>query len=92
MGVETIRQSQAKGQLRSDVDPRFILFTITSLCQHWFQDKGHFQESFYTRGLDENPDEAYLAPCLKSYLRAFYRNRRNRRTAADIECLADNNY
>lgn len=67
MGVDKIREAQALGLLRSDVDPRFILFTFTSLCAHWFQDKGHFEESYDTRGLDENLDEAYLGAMLKIF-------------------------
>ncbi len=67
MGVEKIRETQALGQLRADIDPRFILFTFIGLCQHWFQDKEHFIESFGTEGLGEDLDEAYLGAMIKIF-------------------------
>jgi TetR/AcrR family transcriptional regulator len=66
-GVEKIRQSQAEGQLRADIDPRFILFVFIGLCQHWFQDKGHFINDFGTEGLPADLDEAYLASIIKIF-------------------------
>lgn len=66
-GTEKIREAQALGHLRSDVDPQFILFTFIGLCQHWFQDKGHFEESYDTQGLDENLDDAYLGAMIKIF-------------------------
>ena len=66
-GIQKIRDTQAMGQLRKDVDPRFILFAFIGLCQHWFQDKGHFEESFGTEGLENNPDDAYLDAILKIF-------------------------
>ncbi len=66
-GVEKIRATQALGQLRKDIDPRFIVFVFIGLCQHWFQDKGHFMESFGTQGLGEDLDEAYLGTIIKIF-------------------------
>jgi len=66
-GVENIRATQALGQLRKDIDPRFIVFVFIGLCQHWFQDKGHFMESFGTQGLGEDLDEAYLGTIIKIF-------------------------
>jgi len=59
-GVEKIRAAQDLGQLRADIDPRFILFVFIGLCQRWFQDKGHFTASFGTQGITEDLDNAYL--------------------------------
>ena len=67
MGVAKIREAQADGQLRDDIDPRFILFVFIGLCQNWFQDKGHFLVSFGTDGLPEQLDEAYLGAVIKIF-------------------------
>jgi TetR/AcrR family transcriptional regulator len=64
-GVEKIRAAQALGQLRKDIDPRFIVFVFIGLCQHWFQDKAYFMESFGTEGLGADLDEAYLGTIIK---------------------------
>ena len=66
-GVEKIRAAQGLGQLRKDIDPRFIVFVFIGLCQHWFQDKVHFMESFGTQGLGEDLDEAYLGTIIKIF-------------------------
>ncbi len=66
-GVQKIGETQDLGQLRADIDPRFILFTFIGLCQHWFQDKGHFVESFGIEGLEDDLDEAYLGAMLKIF-------------------------
>jgi TetR/AcrR family transcriptional regulator len=66
-GIEKISAGQALGQLRADIDPRFIVFVFIGLCQHWFQDKGHFMESFGTEGLGDNLDDAYLGAITKIF-------------------------
>ena len=66
-GVEKVRAAQELGQLRADIDPRFIVFIFIGLCQHWFQDKGHFIESFGTEGLDDHVDDAYLNAIVKVF-------------------------
>lgn len=67
LGVVKMREAQASGQLRADIDPRFILFTFIGFCQHWFQDKGHFIESFGTQGLSDDLDEDYLRAITKIF-------------------------
>jgi TetR/AcrR family transcriptional regulator len=67
MGVEKIRETQKLGQIRSDIDPRFILFSFIGLCQHWFQDQGHFAASFGTEGLGNDLNEAYLGVMIKLF-------------------------
>jgi TetR/AcrR family transcriptional regulator len=66
-GVEKIGEAQALGQIRADIDPRFIVFVFIGLCQHWFQDKEHFRESFGTEGLGANLDQAYLDTIIKIF-------------------------
>ncbi|MFH1983526.1 MAG: TetR/AcrR family transcriptional regulator [Pseudomonadota bacterium] len=67
-GVQQIRAGQEAGILRSDIDPRFMLFTFLGLAQHWFQDREHFISDFGIDGLSDDIDEAYLADMLKIFL------------------------
>lgn len=67
LGIEKVRQTQEAGQLRSDIDPRFLVFIFIGLCQHWFQDRGHFVESFGIEGLPDDLDEAYLSAMTKIF-------------------------
>ncbi len=66
-GVEKIREAQALGQLRKDIDPRFIVFVFIGLCQHWFQDKVHFMVSFGAEGLGADLDASYLDTIIKIF-------------------------
>ncbi len=59
--INNIKAMQAAGLMRDDIDPRFILFTISSLAFHWFQTPAHeFEQIYGTKGLPEDLDEAYL--------------------------------
>jgi TetR/AcrR family transcriptional regulator len=66
-GVEKVRETQAAGQLRSDIDPKFIIFIFISLCQNWFQDKKYFMESFGAETIPGDLDEAYLSSMIKIF-------------------------
>ena len=66
-GVEKTRESQQLGMLRDDIDPRFIVFVFIGLCQNWFQDKVHFEESFGTDGITGDLNENYLETILKIF-------------------------
>jgi TetR/AcrR family transcriptional regulator len=66
-GVEKTRESQQLGVVRGDIDPRFIVFVFIGLCQNWFQDKVHFQESFGTEGITGDLDANYLETILKIF-------------------------
>lgn len=68
-GVEKIRAGQAAGNLRQDIDARFLLFTFLGLAQHWFQEKDHFIRDFGIEGLTDELDEAYLADMLKIFFK-----------------------
>ncbi|MBU0991089.1 MAG: TetR/AcrR family transcriptional regulator [Proteobacteria bacterium] len=61
-GIERIKSGQKMGQIRSDIDPKFILFTFIGMCQHWFQDKEHFILDFCggEKNIPEDLDELYL--------------------------------
>ncbi len=67
-GIARIREAQEAGELRDDVDPRFILFSFVGLAQHWIQDKKHFMNDLGTEGLPEDLDEAYLNDMIKIFM------------------------
>ena len=67
-GVARIRAGQESGNLRADLDPRFILFTFLGLAQHWIQDKEHFIHDFGIDSLPEDLDEAYLGDMVKIFM------------------------
>jgi TetR/AcrR family transcriptional regulator len=64
-GVEKVRDAQTAGQLRSDIDPKFVVFIFIGLCQNWFQDKVRFTDSFNADGISGDLDEAYLSSMIK---------------------------
>lgn len=66
-GVEQLRYAQKQGNIRADIDPRFIIFTFIGLSQYWFQQKDHFIRDFGTDGLPEDLDGAYLKSISKIF-------------------------
>ncbi len=64
-GIKMMHQAQDEGQVRADIDARFILFVFIGLCQHWFQDKGHFINDFGIDGLPDDLDAAYREAIIK---------------------------
>ncbi len=64
-GITMMHQAQDEGQVRADIDARFILFVFIGLCQHWFQDKGHFINDFGIDGLPDDLDAAYREAIIK---------------------------
>ncbi len=66
-GVEKIREGQAHGGIRADIDPRFILLTFVGIAQHWFQDKAHFCQTFDQTGLSQDLDDAYMHDAVKIF-------------------------
>lgn len=67
LGVEKMRAAQDNGELRTDIDARFILFVFIGLCQHWFHNKDHFMASFGFEGISGNLAEAYLEAITKIF-------------------------
>jgi TetR/AcrR family transcriptional regulator len=65
--LPAIRLSQQSGELRNDVDARFILIGLIGLCYYWFQSRSYFIETFGTEGLEEAVDEAYFDAFHKIY-------------------------
>jgi TetR/AcrR family transcriptional regulator len=67
LGTEMVRKAQDRGELRADVDARFILFTFIGLCQHYFQDKGHLLADYDWGGSSGDLDNAYLRDMTKIF-------------------------
>lgn len=66
-GIEKISQGQARGELRSDLNPAFILFTFLGIAHHWFQDKGHMLGPMGLSAMSEAVDLAYLEDAVKIF-------------------------
>lgn len=66
-GIEKIRQSQARGDLRADLNPGFILFTFIGLAQHWYQDKRWMLEHIGLSAESDAVDDAYLEDAVKIF-------------------------
>ena len=66
-GTAKIREAQERGDLRSDVHPRFILFVMIALCHDWFQHRDHVCETIDFEGPKELLDERFLQDALKIF-------------------------
>ncbi len=66
-GTAKIREAQENGEIRADINPAFILFTMVGIVQHWFQDRAHMLQHL-DPGIDhEMVDAAYLNDVLKIF-------------------------
>jgi TetR/AcrR family transcriptional regulator len=66
-GIEKIRQSQERGELRADLNAGFILFTFLGIAQHWYQDKHWMLDKIGLSSQSEAVDEAYLEDAIKIF-------------------------
>ncbi len=66
-GIEKIRQSQERGDLRQDLNPGFILFTFIGIAQHWYQDKRWMLDKIGLSAKSDAVDEAYLEDAVKIF-------------------------
>lgn len=66
-GIEKIRQGQERGELRSDLNPGFILFTFLGIAQHWYQDKQFMLDKVGLSPDSEAIDEAYLEDAVRIF-------------------------
>jgi TetR/AcrR family transcriptional regulator len=65
-GAAKVAESQARGEIRADLNPHFILFTMVGIVQHWFQDRAHVLERL--DGVDPDAvDQAYLGDVVKIF-------------------------
>lgn len=66
-GIDKIRQAQERGELRSDLNPGFILFSFVGLAQHWYQDKRWMLDKIGLSADSDAVDEAYLEDAVKIF-------------------------
>ena len=66
-GIEKIRLAQERGELRSDLNPGFILFTFIGIAQHWYQDKQFMLDKIGLSAGSDAVDEAYLEDAVKTF-------------------------
>jgi TetR/AcrR family transcriptional regulator len=66
-GIEKIRQAQERGDLRTDLNPGFILFTFIGIAQHWYQDKQMMLDKIGLSAGSDAVDEAYLEDAVKIF-------------------------
>lgn len=66
-GTQKIREAQEAGELRPDIHPAFILFTMIGIAQHWFQDRTHILGHLDLDLKDGELDEAYLQDVVKIF-------------------------
>lgn len=77
LGVDKIRLAQDQGELRTDIDARFILFVFIGLCQHWFHNKDHFMSSFGFEGISGDLADAYLDAMTKIFFEGVLSDKSN---------------
>lgn len=66
-GIETIRQAQESGELRSDVNPAHLLFCFLFLAEHWFQGRAHLCRNLEWGDPSEEKDSAYFSDMVKIF-------------------------
>jgi len=67
LGIARLREAQAAGRVRRDIEPVMILAAFMGLAEHWFL---HREAVFCCMGLDPNDrqiDEAYLEAIQKIF-------------------------
>lgn len=67
LGQERIREAQAAGELRSDIEPISIIKLILGMPFYWFQSKPFLCQMLGNDDV-EHLDESYLQDCLKIFL------------------------
>ena len=67
LGSARIAEAQARGELRTDLDPLYIIKAFIALCQHWFQTKGLLCQMIGPED-GRTDDERYLQHALTLFL------------------------
>lgn len=63
LGAERVRQAQAAGLIRTDVNPAHVVCTFIHACTHWFEARSH-----HRHWPEVGDDDAYLDDFLKIFL------------------------
>lgn len=66
-GIAKIREAQARGEIRADLNPGFVLFTFIGIVQHWFQDKRWMLGHVGLSPDSPSVDQAYLDDAVKIF-------------------------
>jgi hypothetical protein len=64
-GVERLRQAQASGSFRSDVDPWHIMIAFFALTTYWFQARHAHGHEVYADPDSSRADEKFLEDVIK---------------------------
>ena len=65
-GAAKIVEGQARGDIRADINPHFLLFTMVGIVEHWFQVRAHVLD--HLEGADPDAvDQAYLGDVVKIF-------------------------
>lgn len=67
-GVEVMRAGQARGFIRTDVQPEYVLAQFFSLVRGWFMERGVLQTCGVLNVPNDLADDRYLRAVLKVYL------------------------
>ena len=68
LGIERIREAQASGELRSDVEPLSMIKAFLSMALHWFQSKTLLCQMMGPDADSEALEERYLDDVVKIFL------------------------
>lgn len=68
LGVAKIREAQAEGTLRADVEPLFMIKAFLSLTLQWFQTKPMIRPMFEDPAEIDELEEKYLQDIVKIFL------------------------
>ncbi|MDA8019995.1 MAG: TetR/AcrR family transcriptional regulator [Thermoanaerobaculia bacterium] len=68
LGIEKIREAQDKGEIRSDLEPFFIIKSLLALPMGWFQTRCMTQALIDSDISAERLDEMYLEDMVKHFL------------------------
>jgi TetR/AcrR family transcriptional regulator len=67
MGAKVLDEAQRVGNIRQDVDPKYVIIAFCCLVVHWHQAKDHYLGWFGTDSFSGATDEEYLKNILKIF-------------------------
>jgi TetR/AcrR family transcriptional regulator len=67
-GVAVLGAAQTRGEIRADIDPRYILGQFFSLVRGWFMERAILRSTILQDTSDELADENYLRSIVKTFV------------------------
>lgn len=67
MGAKVLDEAQRAGNIRQDVDPKYVIIAFCCLVVHWHQAKDHYLGWFGADSSSGDTDETYLENILKIF-------------------------